>query len=639
MFSCYNYAMADAEYKSYLENTAINTRKFADTDYVFMIGNEKFTLLDILDDADSHYLLIANQTYGNRTVKSDSFTSTVEADTCLNYWLNNTFTGINEKIRTHINFNHIWELDPAPDATVPIAAGTTFAAGITIPSVSELEAYGDKLGYADTDSNFSTRTVHNSTSANNILVCQNSGTASTPASGIDDNSWYVRARKNPQAAVRPIFYVDDGFFADVSVDLATAGEIVKQEIKKVDEWTLEGLYSTSDLEKYLGIENNDIYFTDVRTVNYSSGWTHYTKKATNATEETAAEYKFSLASNGDTFSLLDVKKNSESKYFVIADEPYVSKTFANNTNPNYFAVEDGTAEYANDEQHANQYPSWALNGACFENGLTFDKYNGEKKTIDSTVRDYIDFSHIWTCEPAPNNYTPNNQYTTTAGIMYPSASEVDTYADRFLLPTAANFVTRTMRNQPGDDRCIGFIANISGGWVYHAGQLGTAAATQNVRPVFWLNDRFFANVKVDLTNLGAAVKQEIKKVPLSELKHIYTNDELINYLGYTLTDIEEAEYAIKTTVSGLSGGVVSVVGTIKSNISDKTDAVIIFAVFDGENVMVASKATSIILNGRGDTKTIDLSVGTLPEGTYSTKIMLWDNLYDINAKVKQCENE
>lgn len=297
-------------------------------------------------------------------------------------------------------------------------------------------------------------------------------------------------------------------------------------------------------------EENDAYFTEQRTVDYSGTW--YNAKVGNgyATAENAANYKFTVGT--ENFSLLDVSQDSDSKYFVITSTSVAGFPFYANTDVvNYFDNVSGSGD-----AHAKKYPSWALNGEYFKNGWVFNSFTG----ISSTVRDYIDFSHEWTCEKS----LTNEEYKITAGIAYPSANEISTYSDRFLVQdTTAPFVMRTLRNQAGAR--FGIInATGADNWKYQAVALGESASWQKVRPVFWLNDEFFANVPVDLATAGAAVKQEIKKQDVSELLEIYTEADLETYL-----DMEVYTVSVET----LSGEAIAYGETLKASVDGKDSSV------------------------------------------------------------------
>ena len=276
-------------------------------------------------------------------------------------------------------------------------------------------------------------------------------------------------------------------------------------------------------------DSTDVYFTETKTVDYSQTWHNAQAGNGYATAENAANYKFTAG--GQTYSLLDVTKDSDSKYFVITDTSVAQFPFYANTDVvNYFDVVSGSGD-----AHAKKYPSWALNGEYFQKGWVYRNCTG----ISSTVRDYIDFSHEWTCEKSYSN----NEYKITAGITFPSVSEISAYSNRFLVKGASTFVMRTLRNQDGAR--FGTINCDGDNWKHIAIALNDNANWQNVRPVFWLNENFFENVAVNLSTAGEAVINEIKKIDGDKLVEIYSSSDLKTYL-----DIDISAYPEILTNSG-----------------------------------------------------------------------------------------
>lgn len=244
---------------------------YADRDYVFTIGTEKFTLLDVLNDSNSKYFVIANQSYGTRTVtyadgvfkmptqaEIDAATTDPLKDQLdakyFAYWLNNGFIKfghINRDIISHVDYNHIWTCEPAPNAGTPITQYYTYTAGVSIPSMSELKAYKDRVGYKDVGGNFMTRTVvnwNNAGAATNYIFVAG-GHPDNTAVGWRGAHWSLPAVTN----IRPCFYLNNKLFEDVRINLDTAGAAVKQEIKKVDVEKLIELYTPEELEAYLDV--------------------------------------------------------------------------------------------------------------------------------------------------------------------------------------------------------------------------------------------------------------------------------------------------------------------------------------------------------------------------------------------------
>lgn len=447
-------------------------------------------------------------------------------------------------VRDCIDMTHVWNVEPTPNGYVSNEA-YSYTAGIAYPSISEILAYADRFAVkttADHDKNILTRTFVNNESLKEkgryvgvVSLSEEAGT------GVIVGGW-----NSLRAPVRPCFWTNDQFFAKVAVDLSTAGAAVLQEIKKVKPITLAALYNANDLKTYLGIDVDsiDYYFTDTRTVNYAEASNPYNAGYSGKYSTSASDYTFETK-EGDSFSLLDVKDSTSAKYFMITSKQYArAQAFRENGVAEYFKMPEDSLKFESNSVKNYQYPSWGLNGNMFIEKSTYDQFNefnGNTVRISDKVREYIDWNHTWKVEAAPNAKKdgvalPNDVYTYTAGIVYPSMGEIVTYADRFLTQTGGNIITtRTFINNPEiNDRRVAVVnSDKTDKWSIGGWNLSTAMYFP-VRPVFWLNDQFFANVKVDLSTAGAAVKQEIKKVSLYKLLEIYTADELRNQLGLTI---------------------------------------------------------------------------------------------------------
>lgn len=283
----------------------------------------------------------------------------------------------------------------------------------------------------------------------------------------------------------------------------------------------------------------DLYFTDgVRTIDYDTEWCENAWTGMDGASQTGdSAYKFTVGN--ENFSLLDVSQSDiNSKYFVIANQIYGTYPMPNTTRANVFECApglEGTHTYWVDYNLAPEYPTFFLNSAHFYNAWTFRDADTSVPQIADNIRAYIDTDHVWTCEPASKAGVSNAKYTFKAGITLPSASEVNTYKDRFGIGEYNEFATRTSISYTWDGNTSLRFLGVAQDWYtdqwYPKQTDMTGGIWYNIRPCFWLKDGFFANVKVDLATAGDAVKQEIKKVGYVGLLSIYTRDEIENQLG------------------------------------------------------------------------------------------------------------
>lgn len=281
-------------------------------------------------------------------------------------------------------------------------------------------------------------------------------------------------------------------------------------------------------------ETADIYFTDMRSVDYREWTENNLQDLGGASTNGDAAYKFTVGD--ENFSLLDVKNDSSSKYFVISNSGYGYKMFYNNGQEQWFKVlSDEELSEVGAANAVEYYPGWWIQSGEFKNGSGIWGQSCNTR-IASNIREYIDNNHIWTCESASKAAAPSAEYKIKAGITLPSASEIQAYKDRFGICDTPSFATRTVisYNDGSGSRFFGVAQawpshDVNGiAWYPTQTPMGNGAF---VRPVFWLNDKFFANVAVDLSTAGEAVKQEIKKIGLETLLNIYSSEELKTYLN------------------------------------------------------------------------------------------------------------
>lgn len=685
---------AGVTYKAYTEDEIVSTNKNADPDYVFDMNGEKFTLLDTFDNSSSKYLVIANQTYFERTLKKDSFTS----DSGLSAYLNNEFIAkdyanrMNGDIIDHIDFEHVWQLEQSDNIT----EGTTITAGITLPAVSEMIAYADIMGYADPGVSYGTRTQLTGVEKCNVIF----DAANSP---VDNGSWKLIGKKMYNIGMRPIFYLDDKFFAETKLDLTKAGDKVKEEIKKIDVSELLNIYETDYLVENLGITPPSGYIsiknlaiktlskesvkngeTLLASFDYDSANENDMKSASYVWERVNDEGNAEEIGEGDKYivteadtiggkysirfkvTVTDTEGNSTVKYSsltskvpAIVTKSYLpnltipmqknventdykfkvgDKTFAlvdtfNNDRSTFFVVpEDYYGTYGMTHVYFDASDKTSM---AYAMNTTFLNDGFGEGTLPEDVVKYIDFDHMWACESAPlsRNEKVHEDYAFKAGVTLLSFTEVEKYKN--ILATVDNLLgyTRTTtnyRNENNEKEYINYINwrdGYTGTWT---NLWDTVGAKSYVKPVFYLGKDFFKEVKLDLDTVGDKA--------LEMLNGVYTVEDLKSLYG--VSDLEakgfKHNYELSASFSGNAGGDAVLSGNITSNVMGEHSKVLILCVYDENGIAVATKAQKINFNGK-ETKTVSLSAGALPAGTYTAKAMLWDNLYDANAEMASAQ--
>lgn len=702
MLSAYaaNAAAAEVTYKEYRENEIAATNKYADADYVFELGSEKFTLLDSSENESSKYFVVANQVYERKYIKTDSFTST--AETSLNHWLNNDFISedfsgnkLNSKIIAHIDNTHVWGLDPS----AAIAEGTSFTAGITIPSVSEMTAYGSIMGYADPEENYATRTQLTGTTKSIVIYDK-------AKSNVSETSWKLANRNNNALSyIRPIFWLDDKFFVKVPLDLTKAGAKVKEEIKKIDVNELLKIYSANYLIENLGIAPPEGYVSikkaKVITLSGNQAANGETLKASfeydpeNKYDMASARFKWERVSDegatevgsGETYvvteadtingkyairfnvTVTDTSGNStEHNSELTGKIPVIAaRSYAPNVNISMTKDEDNTDykftfggksftlvdTFNNDKSTFfvvpnDSYGQAGMNSAYFDPNdqagmaytmnTTFVNNGLDSGLLPQEIIDHIDFDHMWVCESAPlcPNEKVNESYAFKAGVTLLSFSEIEKYRN----------IMATVGNLSGYSRTAANFKNTAAG-KEELNYINTIKWNDG-NSAIWANHWDTIDVKNNVKPVFYLGKSFFKEVAidwetvgtkaLEMLNKVYTVEDFGGLYADELLEQKgfKHNYELSAAASGLSGGAASLSGTVTSNIAESGSGILIFVVYDEGGAAVASKAEKIEFNGK-ETKSFSLSTESLAQGSYTAKAMLWDNLFDANAQIRHVE--
>lgn len=233
-------------------------------------------------------------------------------------------------------------------------------------------------------------------------------------------------------------------------------------------------------------------------------------------ENSPRENVFSV--DGQEFVLLDVTDDKKSKYFVFAKGMFANRSF-DSSNSNVF---DPTSPAS---------VAYFLNHDFVEYGIQ-DSFTKREYKLPQCVLDHIDFNHEWLTEEG----AWSGEYKVKCGVALLSAAEITKYGSKIgysdgldALTTAVgggNWWLRTSAPNSLEAQRV----NSSGrtlGWT-------PSDPGIMIRPAFWLDSDFFADVAIDLKNAGKNVKAVFKEnYSIGELKKIYAAADIYDYLDYT----------------------------------------------------------------------------------------------------------
>ncbi len=638
------YKNANGTDKSYATNSSYEmSRRYSNADRVFSLkgSSKQFVLAETFNNSESKYFIVSDNGYGpftyaaNSTVSAevtkDGVTETVYQTPIWNpdivnettenrnkffaYWINSkeeggfleseNQSGLPEEITQYINFEHIWRTEGTPNwstCTTPAESweSYTFSAGVTIPSFSEIEHY--------TNVGFSTKDIDESglSTAKRKIWSRTPVDTTKGAAGVGDRpkwalNFYVsydtsenRVRTNhtvsDQLFVRPVFYLKDGFFANVPVDLSTAGADVIEEIKKQDTASLFNIYTAQEIVDILGLEPPEgyIFISDIKIEVKDDNLAEYGNvlipkftygdnnkypisdykiewiSGDEIVSDDKNEYIITEADAGKSLRFkLTVTDENGNETIAESESITVSPLYNQSVLPNYtisgmkdsnidniFYVEDKEftlADTFNNKKSAfyvvanDAYGSYTVTSVKMDkddetsiigwlNGTFLSNGNGDKK-LPAKIADYIDYDHIWLCEEADASSSGQSEYAFSAGVTIPSVSELVRYKDVLgYADIDAVYWTRTVPDWTNSSKPDAeYLFTIQGTQTTESLKVShwELPSGTNVRPQFYLNEEFFKNVAIDLDTAGKNVISEmISRYKIEELQHLYDAKKL-----------------------------------------------------------------------------------------------------------------
>lgn len=283
-------------------NTSLEGQRFANKADIFSIDGQEFILLDTFESDEHKYLVLTEEPVTTRVYASGGQTPTAIME-----WLNGDEfeeSGYLPKaIHRHVNNNARWKIEPYAwynnNGTNKVE--NYVVGGISLPAVSEVKKYIDKIVIYKTSTGWWTRTPYARESGGD-------GNMVLASSGDNDNygTFFPYITKSAESGIRPIFYLDKNFFAEEKIDLNNIGSNVREQIINN--------YKKSELTAYTAEERDIITntgYVEVKldyVMDSSNGSIPITFRANDNKEHT---YKFILKADGEVVSEQILKTNNE----------------------------------------------------------------------------------------------------------------------------------------------------------------------------------------------------------------------------------------------------------------------------------------------------------------------------------------
>lgn len=336
--------------------------------------------------------------------------------------------------------------------------------------------------------------------------------------------------------MRPCFWVDANFFADVKVTGYENSEIVKQELKEQGYAKLNRVGYTDEEISALGITEKNWYGRYPKHPSKNDSEYYYfgdTGVSAEASETAANERKFSVGEK--EYLLLD--KDESGNYFIIQ----------NSNKDKVKAYYSGGST-----QNDGKLDEWRYNYAD-EKSVAYYLDNEYRMTMPNSIKDHL-IKYDWHVEGnwprhqnVPNQWLKdtiaNNQPEVQSGYLaLMSATELHAYKDVIgVMGTETTnwqgIQLRTRYSLAYNDQRSPLVAeyfkNSAGNIEINDSGINLATPQYYLRPCFWVDANFFANVKVTGYENSSIVKQVLKEQGYAKLNNAgYTNDEITS-IGVT----------------------------------------------------------------------------------------------------------
>ena len=514
----------------------------------FTVGETEYLILD--KDENGNYFILQNNSVTNTAAyysggstqtdeNLDEWRYNYSDSKSIAYYLDNTYrNNMPDLIKSHLikydwhvegnwpraaDENSDWFKNKVANNPPEVQSGY-----VALMSATEFNAYKDIIGVANvppTDwQGILLRTRFSNGANYSPLLSEyykdNNGNISMGQSAINLTNYYIR----------PCFWVDANFFANVKVTGYENSSIVKQVLKEQGYAKLNRVGYTDEEILALGITEKNWYGRYPKHPSKNDREYYYygdTGVSAEASETAANERKFSVGEK--EYLLLD--KDENGNYFILQN----SKTDKVNA---YYS--------GGSTQNDGKLDEWRYNYAD-EKSIAYYLDNEYRMTMPNSIKDHL-IKYDWHVEGnwprhqnVPNQWLKdtiaNNQPEVQSGYLaLMSATELHAYKDVIgVMGTEATnwqgIQLRTRYSLAHDDSrsplAAEYFKNSAGNIEINDSGINLASPQYYLRPCFWVDANFFANVKVTGYENSSIVKQVLKEQGYAKLNNAgYTNDEI-----------------------------------------------------------------------------------------------------------------
>lgn len=264
-------------------------------------------------------------------------------------------------------------------------------------------------------------------------------------------------------------------------------------------------------------------------------------------ETSPDEYKFAMESpsnSGFTYHMLDADiVNGKAEFFILQMGSMISNGRMTGIPDNYKfdpKVKYSVAGWLNDVWAVSATPGQS---EYYNNGGN-GPLNNNATAIDSNIKPYIE-NHVWRTERSGGSIVPND-FVFESKVALLSVTE---FFEQYKKIGKNDYDKSWFRTPTENNGKANFFLLISSSGVW--GKNGGSEGNIHIyRPVYYLSEDFFKNVRLDTSSLGDEVKKMIRssisKEDMLKGQAKYTSEELANIFGYP----EKTGYAENARILG-----------------------------------------------------------------------------------------
>ncbi|GHV44358.1 hypothetical protein FACS189492_0550 [Clostridia bacterium] len=538
--------------------------------------------------------------------------------------------------------NHSWATEKSTNisnATTPneyeVAEPYNFTAKLSVISHTEFQNYFGNTEVSVTNDLAASYLSHNRYTGTSG---GNDGVLFRTSSGYISSGWYMwafstnnsqlysnalcTANADKMHQIKPVMWLNRDFFKSVHLNVSNMGANVKSMLLNTyKKYELSSLYSSDELVT-IGFGSStakDNYFV------YDDGQGTYSGME-------------NVSRHG--FYLLDTAASASDKFFVLSERSYALAP-----------IDTATKSITFDPAVTTNVAYGMNTGNLLTNGVTDDTlYTAPAvhANFPTAVKTYA-ANHTWLTEKSSaNQIAPSitSDYTKEARLTILSKTEYATYIENsgfkeiylgYNLGTESTpVIFRSSIGYGYDGYFMWGYRNTTNAvpeWAYQ----GNIDQKYQIKPVMWLGDDFFKNVKLDVGSMGENVKDI--------LTDVYTKDDLDGlYSEVELWEIGFGDVRVDIVSKGvLTDGATSISSVVRiKNTSDTamtTAPTIIAALYDSTGN--ALKAVSVLpiegtigVGKSTGNQTITLSDLTDVSATDILRLYVWDSLSNMRPLSK-----